>query len=73
MHGRAFQKSYGYHLDLLVIAILVVICGFLGLPFYVAATVLSVMHVDSLRLQTETSAPGEKAEFIGVKLAALND
>ncbi|VDN41969.1 unnamed protein product [Gongylonema pulchrum] len=61
------RKGYGYHLDLLVIALLVVICGSLGLPFYVAATVLSVMHVDSLRLQSETSAPGEKAQFLGVK------
>ncbi|VDN00724.1 unnamed protein product [Thelazia callipaeda] len=61
------RKGYGYHLDLLVIAVLVVICGSLGLPFYVAATVLSVMHVDSLRLQSDTSAPGEKAQFLGVR------
>uniref|UniRef100_A0A915Q5V1 Anion exchange protein n=1 Tax=Setaria digitata TaxID=48799 RepID=A0A915Q5V1_9BILA len=61
------RKSFGYHLDLLVIALLVVICGLFGLPFYVAATVLSVMHVDSLRLQSDTSAPGEKAQFLGIK------
>uniref|UniRef100_F1KU85 Anion exchange protein n=1 Tax=Ascaris suum TaxID=6253 RepID=F1KU85_ASCSU len=61
------RKGFGYHLDLLAIAVLVAICSALGLPFYVAATVLSVMHVDSLRLQSETSAPGEKAQFLGVK------
>ncbi|VDD89631.1 unnamed protein product [Enterobius vermicularis] len=61
------RKGYGYHLDLFVIAGLVLICSSLGLPFYVAATVLSVMHVDALRLQSETSAPGEKAQFLGVK------
>ncbi|VIO88821.1 Uncharacterized protein BM_BM9545 [Brugia malayi] len=61
------RKDFGYHLDLLVIALLIVICGSLGLPFYVAGTVLSVMHVDSLRLQSDTSAPGEKAQFLGVK------
>ncbi|VDN51370.1 unnamed protein product [Dracunculus medinensis] len=61
------RKSYGYHLDLFVIAALIVICSALGLPFYVAATVLSVMHVDSLRLQSDISAPGEKAQFLGVK------
>ncbi|KAL3989974.1 anion exchange family protein [Acanthocheilonema viteae] len=61
------RKDFGYHLDLLVIASLIVICGSLGLPFYVAGTVLSVMHVDSLRLQSETSAPGEKAQFLGIK------
>ena len=37
-----FQKGCGYHLDLLVVAFLILICSFLGLPFYVAATVLSV-------------------------------
>lgn len=36
------KKGAGYHLDLLVIVGLVVACSFLGLPFYVAATVLSV-------------------------------
>ncbi|VDK65269.1 unnamed protein product [Onchocerca ochengi] len=61
------RKGFGYHLDLLVIALLIVICGSLGLPIYVAATVLSVMHVDSLRLQSDTSAPGEKTQFLGVK------
>lgn len=61
------QKGEGYHLDLLVIAALVLICSFLGLPFYVAATVLSVMHVNSLRLYSESSAPGEIPRFLGVK------
>ncbi|TKR72887.1 hypothetical protein L596_020273 [Steinernema carpocapsae] len=60
-------KGHGYHLDLLVIVVLIAACSFLGLPFYVAATVLSVMHVDALRKQTECSAPGEKPQFLGVK------
>ncbi|WKY03915.1 hypothetical protein Q1695_005133 [Nippostrongylus brasiliensis] len=61
------RKGTGYHLDLLMIAVLVLICSFLGLPFYVAATVLSVMHVNSLRLYSESSAPGEIPRFLGVK------
>ncbi|RCN42213.1 HCO3- transporter family protein [Ancylostoma caninum] len=61
------RKGEGYHLDLLIIAVLVLICSFLGLPFYVAATVLSVMHVNSLRIQSESSAPGEIPRFLGVK------
>ncbi|KAK0403345.1 hypothetical protein QR680_016870 [Steinernema hermaphroditum] len=61
------QKGHGYHLDLLIIAFLILVCSFLGLPFYVAATVLSVMHVDALRIQTECTAPGEKPQFLGVK------
>ncbi|CAJ0602477.1 unnamed protein product [Cylicocyclus nassatus] len=66
------RKGEGYHLDLFVIAILVLICSFLGLPFYVAATVLSVMHVNSLRLQSETSAPGEIPRFLGVNEQRLS-
>ncbi|VDM80941.1 unnamed protein product, partial [Strongylus vulgaris] len=65
------RKGEGYHLDLFVIAILVLICSFLGLPFYVAATVLSVMHVNSLRLHSETSAPGEVPRFLGVKFVVF--
>uniref|UniRef100_A0A7E4VER9 Anion exchange protein n=1 Tax=Panagrellus redivivus TaxID=6233 RepID=A0A7E4VER9_PANRE len=61
------RKGYGYHLDLFVIAILVITCSLLGLPFYVAATVLSVMHIDALKLQSECAAPGEKPTFLGVK------
>ncbi|ETN71764.1 anion exchange protein, partial [Necator americanus] len=61
------RKGEGYHLDLLVIAILVLICSFLGLPFYVAATVLSVMHTNSLRVYSDSSAPGEIPRFLGVK------
>ncbi|GMT05118.1 hypothetical protein PENTCL1PPCAC_27292, partial [Pristionchus entomophagus] len=60
------RKGGGYHLDLLIIAILVLICSFLGLPYFVAATVLSVMHVDSLRVYSESSAPGEVPTFLGV-------
>ncbi|GMR31661.1 hypothetical protein PMAYCL1PPCAC_01856 [Pristionchus mayeri] len=60
------RKGGGYHLDLLIIAFLVIICSFLGLPYFVAATVLSVMHVDSLRVYSESSAPGEVPTFLGV-------
>ncbi|CAK5082608.1 unnamed protein product [Meloidogyne enterolobii] len=45
------RKGCGYHLDLLIVAFLVLICSFLGLPFYVAATVLSVMHVEACFFQ----------------------
>ncbi|KJH42853.1 HCO3- transporter family protein [Dictyocaulus viviparus] len=66
-NDNLLRKGAGYHLDLLVIGLLVLICSFLGLPFYVAATVLSVMHVNSLHLQSESSAPGELPRFLGVK------
>nr|CAD2138091.1 unnamed protein product [Meloidogyne enterolobii] len=59
------RKGCGYHLDLLIVAFLVLICSFLGLPFYVAATVLSVMH--SLKQYVDCIVPGEPQKFLGVK------
>ncbi|KAK6106199.1 anion exchange family protein [Brugia pahangi] len=61
------KKGYGYHLDLCVLAFLILVVGTLGLPIYVAATVLSINHVNSLKLESESRAPGEVAQFIGVR------
>ncbi|XP_028826973.1 electrogenic sodium bicarbonate cotransporter 1 isoform X3 [Denticeps clupeoides] len=61
------KKGAGYHLDLFWVAILMVICSFMGLPWYVAATVISIAHIDSLKMETETSAPGEMPKFLGVR------
>ncbi|CAK9305081.1 unnamed protein product [Gordionus sp. m RMFG-2023] len=61
------KKGCGYHLDLLLVSLLVAICSLLGIPWFVAATVLSITHVNSLREETECSAPGERPKFLGVK------
>ncbi|TKS84675.1 Electrogenic sodium bicarbonate cotransporter 1 [Collichthys lucidus] len=61
------KKGAGYHLDLFWVAILMAICSFMGLPWYVAATVISIAHIDSLKMETETSAPGEQPKFLGVR------
>lgn len=61
------QKGAGYHLDLFWVAILMIVCSFMGLPWYVAATVISIAHIDSLKMETETSAPGEQPKFLGVR------
>ena len=60
------KKGGGYHLDLFILAFLIVICSVLGIPIFVAATVLSINHVSSLKLESETAAPGEKPQFLGV-------
>ncbi|XP_076668966.1 na[+]-driven anion exchanger 1 isoform X4 [Andrena cerasifolii] len=57
----------GYHLDLFILAILIEICSLMGLPWFVAATVLSINHVNSLKLESECAAPGEKPQFLGVR------
>lgn len=61
------KKSCGYHLDLFVLSILIEICSLMGLPWFVAATVLSINHVNSLKLESECAAPGEKPQFLGVR------
>ncbi|XP_031628420.1 electroneutral sodium bicarbonate exchanger 1-like [Contarinia nasturtii] len=61
------KKGCGYHLDLFVLAILIQICSTLGLPWFVAATVMSLNHVNSLKLQSECVSPGEKPQFLGVR------
>ncbi|KAM8940134.1 electrogenic sodium bicarbonate cotransporter 1 isoform 5-T5 [Pelodytes ibericus] len=61
------KKGAGYHLDLFWVAVLMILCSFMALPWYVAATVISIAHIDSLKMETETSAPGEQPKFLGVR------
>ena len=61
------QKGGGYHLDLLIVGVLIIICSIFGLPWFVAATVLSINHVRSLTRESECSAPGEKPQFLGIR------
>uniref|UniRef100_A0A673ZLD5 Anion exchange protein n=1 Tax=Salmo trutta TaxID=8032 RepID=A0A673ZLD5_SALTR len=61
------RKGCGYHLDLFWVGVLMAVCSFLGLPWYVAATVISIAHIDSLKMESESSAPGEQPQFLGVR------
>ncbi|XP_037345671.1 electroneutral sodium bicarbonate exchanger 1 isoform X2 [Pungitius pungitius] len=60
-------KGCGYHLDLLVVGVMLAVCSIMGLPWFVAATVLSISHVNSLKLESESSAPGEMPRFLGIR------
>ncbi|KAL7844839.1 hypothetical protein SRHO_G00233780 [Serrasalmus rhombeus] len=40
-----------------------ILCSFMGLPWYVAATVISIAHIDSLKMETETSRAGGAAQI----------
>lgn len=44
-----------------------IITSVTGLPWYVSATVISLAHMDSLRKESTTSAPGEQPEFLGIR------
>ncbi|XP_029540220.1 sodium-driven chloride bicarbonate exchanger-like isoform X2 [Oncorhynchus nerka] len=61
------KKGCGYHLDLFVVGIMLGVCSIMGLPWFVAATVLSISHVNSLKLESECSAPGEQPKFLGIR------
>ncbi|KAM6965182.1 electrogenic sodium bicarbonate cotransporter 4 [Aplochiton taeniatus] len=61
------KKGCGYHLDLFWVGILMAACSFMGLPWYVAATVISIAHIDSLKMESASSAPGESPQFLGVR------
>ncbi|KAL3854846.1 hypothetical protein ACJMK2_014085 [Sinanodonta woodiana] len=61
------KKGNGYHLDLLVVSVGILICSLLGLPFYVAATVSALAHIMSLKKESECTAPGEKPVFLGCR------
>ena len=45
------RKGPGYHLDLLVVSLIIVINSCLGIPWYVASTILSITHVRSLQVR----------------------
>lgn len=43
------------------------VCSIMGLPWFVAATVLSISHVNSLKVESECAAPGEQPKFLGIR------
>ncbi|XP_071822965.1 sodium-driven chloride bicarbonate exchanger-like [Apostichopus japonicus] len=61
------KKGVGYHLDLLVISLLILLMSVFGMPWFVAATVLSLNHVDSLRVLSKTTIPGEPPKVEGCR------
>ncbi|XP_061470921.1 electroneutral sodium bicarbonate exchanger 1 isoform X2 [Rhineura floridana] len=61
------KKGCGYHLDLLMVGIMLGVCSVMGLPWFVAATVLSISHVNSLKLESTMAAPGEQPKFLGIR------
>ncbi|CAH1785487.1 unnamed protein product [Owenia fusiformis] len=65
--ANKLKKGGGYHLDLLIISVQVVLCSVMGIPYFVAATVRSINHVLSLRKESKNAAPGEKPKFLGIR------
>ncbi|XP_040298638.1 anion exchange protein 4 [Bufo bufo] len=61
------KKGAGLHLDFFCISLLIVLTSFMGLPWYVSATVISFAHMNSLKMETTASAPGEQPKFLGTR------
>ena len=51
----------------MVIASIIMLCSLLGLPWYVASPVRSLMHVRSLMKESEIRIPGEHPKLIGIR------
>jgi len=61
------NKGCGYHLDLFIVSLLIIVCSIFGIPWFVAATVLALNHVKSLTRESGSAAPGEKPQFLGIR------
>lgn len=61
------QKGAGFHLDFFCVSLLMVLTSVMGLPWYVSATVISLAHMDSLKKESTTCAPGEQPKFLGIR------
>ncbi|XP_073429801.1 anion exchange protein 4 isoform X3 [Dendrobates tinctorius] len=61
------SKGAGLHLDFFCISLLIIVTSFMGLPWYVSATVISLAHMNSLKMETTVSAPGEQPKFLGTR------
>lgn len=60
--SNKLKKSAGYHLDLAIVAVCIAVNSLFGLPWFVAATVLSMNHIIALRKTTKSEIPGEDAK-----------
>uniref|UniRef100_A0A8D2LFH1 Anion exchange protein n=1 Tax=Varanus komodoensis TaxID=61221 RepID=A0A8D2LFH1_VARKO len=61
------QKGAGFHLDFFCVSLLMIFTSVMGLPWYVSATVISLAHMDSLKKEGATCAPGEQPAFLGIR------
>ncbi|XP_074866206.1 anion exchange protein 4 isoform X2 [Carettochelys insculpta] len=61
------RKGAGFHLDLFCVSLLMILTSVTGLPWYVSATVISLAHMDSLKMESTISAPGEQPKFLGIR------
>nr|CAD7598931.1 unnamed protein product [Timema genevievae] len=64
---RKLKKGSGFHLDIVIVSLMNIMCGFMGTPWMCAATVRSIAHVSAITVMSRTHAPGERPYIIEVK------
>lgn len=64
---RKLKKGTGLHLDIVIVCLTNIMCGFFGFPWLCAAAVRSIVHTSALTVMSRTHAPGEKPHLIEVK------
>ncbi|XP_063244472.1 band 3 anion transport protein isoform X2 [Bacillus rossius redtenbacheri] len=69
---RKLKKGTGFHLDIVIVSLLNIGCGFTGAPWMCAATVRSIAHVSAITVMSRTHAPGERPHIIEVKEQRLS-
>ena len=60
------RKGVGYHFDLTIVGILAGFCGLFGMPWFCAAPVRSIQHIQALSVFSKKNAPGEKPQLLRV-------
>ena len=60
---------------MLIVSVTIAVNSILGIPWFVAATLLSITHVISLKKVSEATAPGENPKYIHIYIyiKILND
>jgi len=61
------QKGAGLHLDIVLLALINLVCGIFGGPWICAATVRAVSHVSALTVMSTANVPGEAPKVVGVR------
>ncbi|CAG9818590.1 unnamed protein product [Phaedon cochleariae] len=69
---RKLKKGSGLHLDIVIVCLINILCGFFGFPWLCAAAVRSIVHTSALTVMSRTHAPGEKPHLIEVKEQRLS-
>lgn len=64
---RKLRKGNGYHMDIVIICLMNVGCGFFGMPWASAASVRSLTHVSAVTIMSTNHAPGDKPHIVEVK------